>query len=150
MSDLKSSMFGLAETIRGKTGETAQMSIAEMTTRVSEIFPAFYFYGNGDGSTLMTFEQVPFEIDLVSIMFRWGIGSLKKNEVYSVFYNGATEDSRYRKKADNNIPYNVSNTVVVTSTADGNGTYTIKIKCDDCTFTANDPYVVFLARKVDT
>ena len=132
---------------KGATLPTEQ-TVENLADCVDTIFPAFYSYTAGSGNEYLTFEQVPFECDLVSIMLRWGIGNLSNNEVYSVFYNGATSDSRYRKRnGTSSVPYNVSNTVVVTNTPDSNGTYTVKIYCDGCKFNSAQQYVCFLARK---
>ena len=149
MISIKTSLTALASAVRAKTGTSAQMTIDEMTQKVGGIFSAFYSYTNGSGDAYFTFNQVPFECNLVSVMLRWGMGNLSKNDVYSVFYNEKTADSRYRKKADdgNNTPFNVSNSVVVTNTKDEKGTYTVKIYCDGCIFNSSQPYVVFLAKK---
>lgn len=139
----------LADAIRSKTGKSQALTLDDMATEVSGIFLAFYSYMNGSGNGYLTVNQVPFECNLVSVMLRWGIGNLNIEDVYTVFYNGATSDSRYRKKSSStgNVPYNVSNTVVVTNTPDSNGTYTVKIYCDGCIFNSSQPYVVFLAKK---
>ena len=133
---------------KGATLPAAQ-TVENLADCADSIFPAFYSFTNGSGGTYFTFYQVPFECNLVSVMLRWGMGNLSKNDVYSVFYNGKTADSRYRKKADtgNNTPYNVSNAVVVTNTKDENGTYTVKIYCDGCIFNSAQQYIVFLAKK---
>lgn len=146
---IKTSLTSLASAVRAKTGTSAQMTIDEMAQKVGGIFSAFYSYTNGSGGTYFTFNQVPFECNLVSVMLRWGIGNLSKDDVYSVFYNGKTSDSRYRKKAadGNNTPYNVSNSVVVKNIKDEKGTYTVKIYCDGCIFNSAQQYIVFLAKK---
>lgn len=146
---LKSSLTNLASAVRTKTGTTDAMTIDEMTQKVNGIFSAFYSFTNGSGEAYFTFKQVPFECNLVSVMLRWGIGNLSKDDVYSVFYNGKTSDSRYRKKAaaGNNTPYNVSESVMVTNTPDSKGTYTVKIYCDGCIFNSAQQYIVFLAKK---
>lgn len=142
-------MTALADAIRTKSGTTQALTLDGMTEKINGVFSAFYSYTNGSGNEYLTFEQVPFECDLVSVMIRWGIGNLNNEDIYSVFYNGATADSRYRKKEKNNgnNPYNVSNTVVVTNEPDSNGTYTVKIYCDGCVFSSIMQYVCFLAKK---
>lgn len=142
-------MTALADAIREKSGRTDMLSIDDMITCVNGIFPAFYSFANGSGGVYLTFERVPFECNLVSIMLRWGIGNLGSNEVYSVFYNGATSDSRYRKRnGSSTSPYNVSDTVKVTNTENEDGTYNVKIYCDGCVFSSAQPYVAFLARSI--
>lgn len=141
-------MTALADAIREKSRYKDKLTVDNMTVCVKSIFPAFYSYANGSGGAYLTFEQVPFECDLISIMLRWGIGNLGNNEVYSVFYNGATTDSRYRKKnGSSGSPYNVSNTVKVMNTKNEDGSYTVKIYCDGCTFSSAQPYVAFLAKR---
>ena len=139
-------MTALADAIREKSGCTDTLSIDDMITCVNGIFPAFYAFANGSGGAYFTFENVPFECNLVSVMLRWGIGNLGNNEVYSVFYNGASSDSRYRKRnGSSTTPYNVPDTVKVTNTKNEDGTYNVKIYCDGCIFSSAQPYVVFLA-----
>lgn len=133
---------------KGATLPTVQ-TVENLAECADTIFPAFYSYVTANGSQYLIFEQVPFECNLVSVVARWGIGNLSNNEIYTVFYNGATSDSRYRKKSSSsgNTPYNVSNTVVVTNEPDSNGTYTVKIYCDGCVFSSIMQYVCFLAKK---
>lgn len=146
---LQSSLTALASAVRSKSGTDETLTIDEMTEKVNGIFPAFYSYMNGSGNGYLTVNQVPFECNLVSVMLRWGIGNLNSEDIYTVFYNGKTADSRYRKKEANNgnVPYNISNTVAVTNTPDSNGTYTVKIYCDGCVFNSVQQYIVFLAKK---
>lgn len=145
---LNEKMTALADAVREKVSYQDKLSINDMTVCVKSIFPAFYSFANGSGGQYLTFEQVPFECDLVSVMLRWGIGNLGNNEVYSVFYNGATSDSRYRKRNGTSYqPYNVSNTVKVTNEKNADSTYTVKIYCDGCIFNSSQTYVAFLAKK---
>lgn len=133
---------------KGATLPTIQ-TVENLADSADTIFPAFYSYTVGSGNEYLTFEQVPFECDLVSIMLRWGIGNLSNNQIYSVFYSGSGKNqNRYRKKnGTSNQPYNVDNNVVVTNTPDTNGTYTVKIYCDGCIFNNPQQYVCFLAKK---
>lgn len=143
---VNSEMTLLANAVREKTGYTGKMTISDMAEKVGEIFSAFYSFTYGSGGEYLTFENVPFECGLVSIMLRWGIGNINGNDVYSVFYNGSSADSRYRKRnGTSTTPYNVSGTVKVTSTKNEDSTYTVKIYCDGCLFNKNQTYVVFLA-----
>ena len=106
---LQSSLTALASAVRSKSGTDETLTIDEMTEKVNGIFPAFYSYMNGSGNGYLTVNQVPFECNLVSVMLRWGIGNLNSEDIYTVFYNGKTADSRYRKKEANNgnVPYNI-------------------------------------------
>ena len=132
---------------KGATLPTAQ-TVENLADCADTIFPAFYSYTSGSGNEYLTFEQVPFECNLISIIMRWGISNLSNNEVYSVFYNGSTADSRYRKRnGSSTTPYNVSNAVVVTNAPDSNGTYTVRIYCDGCKFNSTQQYVCFIAKK---
>lgn len=141
-------MTAIANAVRSKTGTTSALTLDGMTEKINGIFSAFYSYTPGSGNAYLTFEQVPFSVDLVSIILRWGINNLNSDDVYSVFYNGATSDSRYRKRnGTSSVPYNVSNAVVVTNTPDANGTYTVKIYCDGCIFNNSQQYVCFLAKR---
>lgn len=148
---IDTTMTALADAIRSKTGVNKSMTLETMAAKVNSIFPAFYTHTGGSGTAYLTFNQVPFECDLVSIMLRWGMGNLSAGEVYTVFFNGSSSDSRYRKCAiytdGHRYPYNVSNTVKVTNTLDSNGTYTVKIYCDGCVFSGSQAYVCFLSKK---
>lgn len=128
----------------------ATLTVENLADCADTIFPAFYSYTNGSGGQYLTFNQVPFAPDLVSLMIVWGINSssMVNGSVYSAWYT--SEHNRYRERiSSTNTPQERDNAVTLTNTADENGTYTVSVYCNGSTFPSGMQYMCFLGKKGD-
>lgn len=145
-------MTALANAVRTKSGTTQALTLDGMTEKINGVFSAFYSYTRGSGNAHQIFYQVPFEANLVSMIIRWGIQNdvMVNKSVFAVFYsptgNRCKEKIFNSNGTPNGTPQEREGVVTVTSTADGNGTYTVDVYCNGSVFPSEMDYICFLGK----
>ena len=144
---VQTSLTALANAVRSKSGTTANMTIDQMTDNVNGIFSAFFCESFGSGETIQTYTQVPFEPDIVMMSIEYGITNpvMVDKSVFTVLLRPGY--NRYREKiSSSSAPQERNNLTTITSEADGNGTYTVKIYCNGSTFPSRMDYMCMLGK----